>query len=61
MNWDQIEQKWEEMARRIQPVSALRSTGQSKPPMDEADVPLAKDAMASNQLHVSAVASKPIE
>lgn len=59
MNWDQIERKWEEMARRVQPVSSRASANQDKPSTIEPDVVSAQGSSASTDLLATAVADKP--
>lgn len=35
MDWNQIEQKWDEMAHRVQPQSSLPFKSRLKPSLDE--------------------------
>ncbi len=37
MNWDQIEQKWGEMTRRVQPTALLPSAIRTVSPQNETD------------------------
>lgn len=61
MKWDQIERKWEEMARRVQPLYSLPSTSQEKPPKGEQDGSSAKGPVASADLFANAAAAKTYE
>ncbi len=61
MKWDQIERKWEEMARRVQPLCSLPSTGQDKPSKVGQDGSSAKGPVASTDLFANALVAKTYE
>lgn len=61
MKWDQIEQKWEEMTRRVQPICSLPSTGQDKLSKGEQEGASAKGPVARTDLLANAVVAKTYE
>lgn len=61
MNWNQIERKWEEMARRVQPLSSSQSAGMAKSTPVEPDGLVAKSEVASKALLATAMVAKPYE
>ncbi len=61
MNWDQIERKWGEMTRRVQPLSSLQSAMRTTSPQNEPDDLLAIDPTAALGLAESLSSGKPYE
>lgn len=61
MNWDQIERKWGEMTRRVQPTPSLPSAMRTMSPQKEPDVLLPIDRTAALGLAESLSAGKPYE
>ncbi len=61
MNWDQIERKWGEMTRRVQPTPSLLSPMQIMPSQKELGGLLSIDPTVSRALAESLSAAKPYE
>ncbi len=61
MNWDQIERKWGEMTRRVQPTASLPSAIRIMSPQQEPDDLLPVDPTISRGLAESLSAGKPYE
>jgi len=59
MDWDQIEQKWDEMTRRIQPLPTRRSTSRAELSRNEHDPSPANVAANSPGKTAKLVAAEP--
>jgi len=63
MNWDQIERKWDEMARRVQPTALLTSTSplKARPSQAAADLLVRSETAVSPGLSASLIAAQLTE
>ncbi len=61
MNWDQIERKWDEMTRRVQPPSSLPSLIGSGPLQTGPVLPSEIDPAASSGLSETLIGGKTCE